>query len=68
MNRLTYKTMFGDYGGIEEYENSYTEICALRNTLGKYEDLGYSPEELGQILKEKVSSESSTISEENDNN
>ncbi len=38
MNRLTYRSQSGDYGGVKEYSNDYEEICALRNALGKYED------------------------------
>lgn len=47
--RLTYKSMCGDYGSANEYDTPYQEIQALRNALGKYEDLG-TVEELKQIV------------------
>lgn len=52
MERLTYKSCFGDYGSEKAFENEFAEKCALRNALGKYEDLGYTPDELRQIIKE----------------
>lgn len=52
MDRLTYKSSWGDYGSAKDFENEFTEKCALRNKLGKYEDLGYSPEELREIINE----------------
>ena len=52
MDRLTYKSSWGDYGSAKDYEDGWSEKCALRNALGKYEDLGYSPEELKEIIKE----------------
>lgn len=52
MERLTYKSDWGDYGSEKDFENEWKEKCALRNALGKYEDLGYSPEELREIIKE----------------
>lgn len=52
MDRLTYKSSWGDYGSAKDFEDSFSEKCALRNKLGKYEDLGYSPEELREIINE----------------
>ena len=51
MDRLTYKTDFGDYGCAKDFEDLWAERGAFRNKLGKYEDLGYSPEELREIIK-----------------
>lgn len=51
MNRLTYKSHMGDYGSAKIFEDEYSEKCALRNALGKYEDLGYTPDELKEIIK-----------------
>ena len=39
MARLTYKSAMGDYGSVMEYTSKNDEIQALRNRLGKYEDL-----------------------------
>lgn len=39
MTRLTYKSAMGDYGSVFEYTSKNDEIQALRNQLGKYEDL-----------------------------
>lgn len=50
MERLTYKSFMGDYGSTKSYEDDFTEKCALRNALGKYEDLGYTAEQLKEIL------------------
>lgn len=52
MDRLTYKSSWGDYGSAKDFEDEWAEKCALRDALGKYEDLGYSPEELREIIKE----------------
>ena len=52
MDRLTYKSSLGDYGSAKDFEDEWLEKCVLRNALGKYEDLGYSPEELREIIKE----------------
>ena len=52
MDRLTYTSSWGDYGSPKNSEDEWSEKCALRNALGKYEDLGYSPEELREIIKE----------------
>ena len=53
MERLTYKSRLGDYGINRNFENITVEICELRNALGKYEDLGYSPEDLEMIIRER---------------
>lgn len=50
MERLTYKSMFGDYGSERTYPDPWDEIETLRNALGRYEDLGYTPEELKVII------------------
>ncbi len=50
MNRLTYKSSWGDYGSAMDFKNEWEEKCALRNALGKYEDLGYSADELQEII------------------
>ena len=42
----------GDYGLAKTFEDEYSEKCALRNALGKYEDLGYTPDELKNIIKQ----------------
>lgn len=46
MERLTFKTDFGDYGSNKDFDNVYDELQALRNRLGKYEDTGFEPEEI----------------------
>lgn len=47
MDRLTYKSaIFGDYGSTKNISDPMEEVYLLRDTLGKYEDLGYTPEEL----------------------
>lgn len=51
MDRLTYKSSWGDYGSTKDFEDEWSEKCALKNALGKYEDLGYTPDELEEILK-----------------
>lgn len=51
-SRLTYKSCFGDYGSDRVYRDTWEELSALRNALGKYEDIGYTPEELKDLLKE----------------
>lgn len=50
MERLTYKSKCGDYGGKKEYDSQHDEIIDLRNALGKYEDLGYSPDDLKALI------------------
>lgn len=50
MERLTYKSQMGDYGSAKDFTNEFEEKCALRNALGKYEDLGYTPDELKRFL------------------
>ena len=54
MDRLTYKSGIGDYGSTKIYDNEFSEKCALRNALGRYEDLGYSVAELKKILQQKT--------------
>lgn len=49
--RLTYKSSMGDYGSAKHFDDEWEEKCALRNALGRYEDLGFTPEELEIILK-----------------
>lgn len=51
MDRLTYKSSMGDYGLRKVFEDDIEEKYAMRNALGKYEDLGYTPEQLKEILK-----------------
>jgi len=51
MERLTYKSMMGDYGCAVEFKDGWEEKCAFRNRLGKFEDLGYEPEELAEMIK-----------------
>lgn len=53
MDRLTYKSAMGDYGSAKTFKDEFAEKCALRNALGKYEDLGYTPDELREILNSK---------------
>lgn len=53
MKRLTYKSSMGDYGAMREYESPQEEIQALRNALGKYEDIG-SAEEFKQLKEKNV--------------
>lgn len=53
MDRLTYKSSMGGYGSAKTFEDEFAEKCALRNVLGKYEDLGYTPDELREILNPK---------------
>lgn len=54
MDRLTYKSFMGDYGSNKTYESVFAERCALRNALGKYEDLGYTPEQLQSATEIKI--------------
>lgn len=51
MDRLTYKSSMGDYGSTKTYDSEFSEKCALRNALGRYEDLGYSADELKKMLQ-----------------
>lgn len=51
MDRLTYKSSMGDYGSLKDFNDEFEEKCSLRNALGKYEDLGYTPDELKLILR-----------------
>lgn len=55
MDRLTYKTDFGDYGGNKSFDSVYDEVQALRNKLGKYEDTGFEPEEITPVQENCVS-------------
>ena len=48
--RITRETIMGDYGSNEVYADPYEEIQVLRNALGRYEDLGYTPNQLKEIL------------------
>lgn len=50
MERITYKTSMGDYGINVVFKTMRDEICALRDALGKYEDLGFTPRELKAII------------------
>lgn len=50
MERLTYKSSLGDYGINTIFDTTWDELHALRNALGKYEDLGFTPEELQAII------------------
>ena len=43
MDRLTYKSAFGDYGVLMDVEER-GNLCTLFNRLGKYEDIG-TPEQ-----------------------
>ena len=45
-DRLTYKSFCGDYGSQKEFADEWEEKCALRNRLGKYEDLGFDATEV----------------------
>lgn len=38
MERLTYRSSWGDYGSAVNWSDEREEITALRNKLGKYED------------------------------
>lgn len=44
--RITYRSDFGDYGLSDLYT-----VEEIKYKLGKYEDLGYSPEELKEIIE-----------------
>lgn len=58
MDRLTYKSDMGDYGSAKTYDDEFSEKCALRNALGRYEDLGYSADELKEMLQKEDKGES----------
>lgn len=51
IDRLTYKSSMDDYGSAKDFKDKYAEICALRNALGKYEDLELSPDEIKAIIE-----------------
>lgn len=53
MDRLTYKSSMGDYGCARDFEDDRSEICALRNALGKYEDTGLNPREIEELKRYK---------------
>lgn len=64
MERLTYKSAFGDYGTEKKFDDEWEELCAMRNALGKYEDLGLTPDEIRafiQIVNETHALESDLI-------
>lgn len=46
MDRLTYKSSMGDYGSAKDFEDEFSEKCALRNKLGKFEDLEITLEQI----------------------
>lgn len=50
MDRLTYKSCMGDFGSAKEFKDEFAEKCALRNALGKYEELGYTAEEIEKFM------------------
>lgn len=60
MDRLTYKSDMGDYGSAKTYDDEFSEKCALRNALGRYEDLGYSANELKEMLQREDKGKSIT--------
>lgn len=47
--RLTYRSMFGDYGYVADHDRH-----VVMNKLGRYEDIG-SPEEILSLLEESKS-------------
>lgn len=51
--RLTYKSRFGGYGLNIKFKKTIDGLFALRDALGKYEDLGYTPEQLKKIIDER---------------
>ena len=53
MERLTYKSLSGGYGANKSYDSNMEEIYTLRNALGKYEDIGLTPEEIKKVLSTK---------------
>lgn len=55
MERLTYKSDWGDYGSRYEYNSYPEEIHALRDRLGRYEDLGYAPEQITELAEDQTS-------------
>lgn len=50
MDRLTYKSIMGDYGIAKDFANEFVERNAVRNRLGKYEDLGMEPGDIGEYI------------------
>ena len=51
MDRITYRSSMGDYGLQKFFNDERSEIYALRNALGAYEDLGYTADELKAMLQ-----------------
>ena len=51
-DRLTYKSSMGDYGSAKDFDDWFVEKCALRNKLGRFEDLEVTPEQV-KIYKDK---------------
>ena len=51
MERLTYKSFCGDYGSARDYDSTWDELQALRNALGKYEDLDFTADEIKAKLR-----------------
>lgn len=52
MERLTCKIFSQEYLPNKMFLTEHDEVLALRQKLGKYEDLGYSPEELENIIQQ----------------
>ncbi len=50
MDRLTYKSCMGDFGSAKIFDSEFEEKCALRNALGKYEELGYTADEIQEFM------------------
>ncbi len=50
MERMTYKSMFGDYGCAVDFQDPWDIMHDLWNRLGAYEDLGLTPEEIRERL------------------
>lgn len=53
-DRLTYKSSMGDFGGTKLFDYNYEEIAALRNALGKYEEIGLTPQEIIDLIRENA--------------
>lgn len=50
MERLTYKSAYGDYGTLVDCVRDRANLCKLFNRLGAYEDLG-TVEELAELKR-----------------
>ena len=50
MDRLTYKSSMGDYGSAKDFDDEFSEKCALRNKLGKFEDLNIAVENMRNLI------------------